>query len=107
MTQQNAPQPTDFDGFLAAQETPVLADFWADWCQPCHMMNPVLKKLAEEWKGRLKVIKVDTEKKPALASRFGISGIPTMILFKEGREVHRVSGAMPLAQLKKELEPRL
>ena len=105
--QQNPPQTTDFDEFLATQDTPVLADFWADWCQPCHMMNPVLKQLAGEWKGRLKVIKVDTEKKPGLANRFGISGIPTMILFKAGKEIHRVSGAMPLARLKQELQAHL
>src|SRR5690606_16442344 len=104
---QNSPQTADFDEFIATQEIPVLADFWADWCQPCHMMSPVLKHLAEDWKGRLKVIKVNTEKKPGLANRFGISGLPTLILFKNGKEIHRLSGAMPLARLKHELEPRL
>jgi thioredoxin 1 len=106
-TQEQASQTTDFDTFISSQNLPVLTDFWADWCQPCHMMSPVLKDLAKDWKGRLKVIKVNTEKKPELANRFGISGIPTFILFKEGREVHRVSGAMPLAHLKRELESRL
>ena len=106
-TEQTTTQTTDFDTFLSSQDLPVLSDFWADWCAPCKMMNPVLKDLAKEWKGRLKVIKVDTEKKPHLANRYHISGIPTMILFKQGREVHRVSGAMSLAQLKRELESRL
>jgi thioredoxin 1 len=107
-TQQNpAPQPTDFDAFLSAQKEPVLVDFWADWCGPCKMMHPVLQDLSREWKGRLKVIKVDTDKKPALSNRFHITAIPTLILFKQGREAHRISGAMPLAQLKRELEPRL
>jgi thioredoxin-like negative regulator of GroEL len=68
------------------------------------MMAPVLKELARDWKGRITVIKVDTEKKPELAGRFGISGIPTLILFKGGKEVHRMSGAVPLPQLKREFE---
>lgn len=104
---QDSVQTTDFDAFLAAQSLPVLSDFWADWCQPCHMMSPVLQALARDWKGRIKIIKVDTEKKPHLANRFGISGIPTLILFKGGKEVHRVSGAMPLARLKQEFESSL
>ncbi|MEO7959759.1 MAG: thioredoxin [Fibrobacteria bacterium] len=107
-TAQNPdPQPTDFDTFLSAQTVPVLVDFWADWCGPCKVMHPVLRALAREWKGRLKVIKVDTDKKPALSNRFHITAIPTLILFKQGREAHRISGAMPLAQLKRELEPFL
>jgi thioredoxin 1 len=100
-------QSKDFDAFLASQTLPVLSDFWADWCGPCKMMDPVLKDLAREWKDRLKVIKVDTEKKPQIAGRFGISAIPTMILFKGGSEIHRIRGAMPLAQLKRELESHL
>lgn len=104
---RSAAQPAEFDAFIASQDLPVLTDFWAEWCGPCKMMHPVLKELARDWKGRIKVIKVDTEKKPELAGRFRISAIPTLILFKGGREVHRVSGAMPLAQLKRELESRL
>jgi thioredoxin len=94
---------TNFDEFIAAHDKPVLADFWAEWCGPCRMMGPVLKDLAHQWRDRLTVIKVNTEEKPHLAGRFGISGIPTMILFKSGREVHRITGAMPLAQLQNEL----
>jgi thioredoxin len=106
-TSQSDASKADFDAFIAANSLPVLADFWADWCGPCHMMAPVLKELARDWKGRLTIIKVDTEKKPRLASRFRISSIPTLILFKGGQEAHRVSGAMPLAQLKRELEGKL
>jgi len=98
---------TDFDAFLAAQSLPVLADFWAEWCGPCKMMAPVLQDLAREWKDRLRVIKVDTDRKPHLASRFNITGIPTLILFQGGKEIHRVSGAMPLAELKRELAGRV
>jgi thioredoxin 1 len=106
-TQQETTQTTDFDTFISTQALPVLTDFWAEWCGPCKMMHPVLQDLAKEWKGRLTVIKVDTEKKPHLANRFQISAIPTMILFKGGREIHRFQGAMPLAQLKRELESKL
>jgi thioredoxin 1 len=107
MNTERETQSKDFDAFISSQDLPVLSDFWADWCGPCKMMEPVLKDLAKDWKDRLKVIKVDTDKKPHLASRFRISGIPTMILFKGGQEVYRVSGAMPLARLKRELESRL
>jgi thioredoxin len=103
-THQETAQTKDFDTFIASQALPVLTDFWADWCGPCKMMEPVLKELAHEMKGRLIVIKVDTEKKPMLANRFQISAIPTLILFKGGQEVHRIQGAMPLAKLKRKLE---
>ena len=93
-----------FSDYINSSDKPVLADFWAEWCGPCKMMGPVLHELAQEWKDRIRVIKVNTETKPHLASQYGISAIPTMILFQNGVEKHRVSGAMPLAQLKNELE---
>jgi thioredoxin 1 len=98
------PLPSSFDTLLASHDRPILADFWAEWCGPCKMMAPVLAELAREWKGRLTVIKVNTETRPELASRFRISGIPTLILFKGGSEVHRLTGAAPLAHLKREFE---
>ena len=90
--------------FINAQDKPVLADFWAEWCGPCRMMTPVLHDLSREWKGRATVVKVNTDEQPHLANHFGISGIPTLILFKDGREVHRVSGAMPMAALKEQFQ---
>jgi thioredoxin len=92
-----------FQEFITTSEIPVLVDFWAEWCGPCKMMGPVLHSLAQEWKDRIKIIKVNTEAKPDISMKYGISAIPTMILFKGGREVHRLQGAMPLAALKNAL----
>jgi thioredoxin len=95
--------PSSLDEFVKSHDKPILADFWADWCGPCKMMAPVLEQLAKDWKGRITVIKINTEEKQQLAQRFNISGIPTLILFKNGGEIHRITGAMPLAQLKASL----
>ena len=96
--------PASFDDLIRSHPQPILVDFWADWCQPCHMLAPVLKQLASEWKCRLTIIKINTEEKPQIAQRFGITGIPTLILFKNGQEVHRTSGALPLPALKQNFE---
>jgi thioredoxin len=95
--------PISFDEFISSHPKPILADFWAEWCGPCKMMGPVLDGLAKEWKDKVTIIKVNSETKPHLAQRFGISSIPTLILFKNGVEVHRVLGAMPMKQLQNEL----
>jgi thioredoxin len=89
-----------FLDYIATQDKPVLADFWAEWCGPCRMMHPVLEGLSQEWKGKATVVKINTDEQPELAQRFGISTIPTLILFDKGKEVHRVSGAVPAAALK-------
>ncbi|HEX2612916.1 MAG TPA: thioredoxin [Fibrobacteria bacterium] len=91
-----------FLDYIATEDKPVLADFWAEWCGPCRMMHPVLEGLSKEWKGKASVVKVNTDEQPDLSSRFGIRSIPTMILFDKGKEVHRVSGAMPAEALKRE-----
>lgn len=85
----------DFDELVRDGPAPVLIDFWADWCAPCRMVGPELEKVARQRAGTLIVAKVDTEALPDVAQRFGIRSIPTMILFRSGKEAQRLSGAMP------------
>jgi thioredoxin 2 len=85
-------------------EVPVLVDFYADWCAPCKMMAPALDQLARERQGELLVAKLDTDANPTMAVRFGIRGIPTMIVFREGREWKRQTGAIPPDRLTELLE---
>jgi thioredoxin 2 len=96
-----------FDRHLREDGVPLLVDFWAAWCGPCKAMAPVLDRLAGELEPRLRVGKLDTDAVPDIAARYGIRSIPTLILFQGGREVARTAGAMPAAQLKAWLEPRL
>lgn len=85
----------------------VIVDFWAPWCGPCRMMAPVLDRVAAERATELRVAKVNTDEQPQLAGRFGIRGIPTLILFREGRELARQSGAVDAATLTRWLESAL
>ncbi|MDR2616111.1 MAG: thioredoxin [Oscillospiraceae bacterium] len=82
-----------FEREIAAGDT--LVDFWADWCGPCKMLAPVIEELAEEYEGRVKVGKVDTDAYGEIAESFGITGIPTVILFRDGGEVTRIVGVHP------------
>jgi thioredoxin 2 len=89
----------EFDELVRDAKAPVLVDFWADWCGPCRAVAPELEKLADERADRLIVAKVDTEALPAVAGRFGIRSIPTMIVFRGGHEAERLSGAMPASAI--------
>ncbi len=89
----------DFERVVSEAEVPVLVDFYADWCGPCKTMAPVLDEVAHDRPGRLLVLKLDTDRNPETASRFGIRGIPTLILFRGGREVARETGAVPRPRL--------
>jgi thioredoxin 1 len=96
----NETLPKSFNDLINQHDKPILVDFWAPWCGPCKMLGPELEKVAADWKDQLTIIKLNTDEKPEIANQFNITGIPTMILFKDGKEVHRVSGAMPKEQIK-------
>ncbi len=87
-------------GKVVAETTvPVFVDFYADWCGPCKIMAPILDELAQQRTGELLVTKLDTDRNPVMTERFGVRGIPTLILFREGREAGRKVGAVPRAEL--------
>ncbi len=87
--------------------TPVLVDFWAEWCAPCRMTAPVLEDLAKEKAGQIKVVKVNVDQNPATSEQFNIRSIPTLILFKDGRPVETLVGAMSKNALLERLGPHL
>ena len=89
----------EFDALIREAQIPVLVDFWATWCPPCRAIAPELVKVAESGRGRLIVAKVSTEQIPSLAQRFNVSGIPLLVLFRNGREVSRLPGARPASAI--------
>jgi thioredoxin 2 len=89
----------NFDRFLSRDGLPVLVDFWAPWCGPCKQFAPTFAQMAGQYAGKVRFVKVDTEAEQGLAARNNIRSIPTLALFKEGRELDRVSGALPGPQL--------
>ena len=88
-----------FEEEVLGSEVPVLVDFWAEWCGPCKMIAPVLSELADEYEGKVKVCKVDVDANPDIPPKFGIRGIPTLILFKDGNAEATKVGALSKAQL--------
>lgn len=88
-------------------DTPVLVDFYADWCGPCKMMAPILKNLKKEMGDKLNIIKVDTEKNAAAAIRYQVRGVPTLILFHKGQVLWQQSGVVQMPQLKRIIDQKL
>src|SRR5688572_22880131 len=97
---------TNFQAEVLENEQPVLVDFWAPWCGPCRVVQPVLEEIAGE-RDDLRIVKLNTDENPQVAGQYGIMSIPTMILFKGGQPVHQIVGAKPKRALEAELVPAL
>lgn len=93
----------NFASLVEQSPLPVLLDLWAPWCGPCRMMSPVIDQLATELAGRVRVAKLNTDENPTIGRRFGIQGIPTLLIFKNGREISRLVGAQPKAVIQQKL----
>ena len=97
----------NFQQEVLESSIPVLVDFWAPWCMPCRMLAPTVEKVAEENQGKLKVCKLNTDENQNIAAQYGIQGIPTLIVFKKGKEVGRTVGVMSKEKLQEKLDPIL
>lgn len=97
----------DFQTEVLNADRPVLVDFTAVWCQPCRMVDPIVKQLAQEWDGRVKVVKLDADQNPNIMMQYGVLGIPTLMLFKDGQVKERVTGYQPKDKLVMKVNPHI
>ena len=107
MSSAMAVTDTNFDSEVLQSSTPVVVDFWAEWCGPCKLIAPVLDELAGEYDGKVKITKLNVDENPAVAGKFGVRSIPTLLFFREGRIVDQVIGAASKPDLKKRLDAAL
>ena len=98
---------SNFQTEVITSSQPVLVDFWAIWCGPCKMIAPIVEEIAKEYEGKLKVTKLDVDSNPKTAMQFGIRSIPTLLVFKEGRVVEQIIGAVPKRHLIDKITPHL
>ena len=96
-----------FEPEVLQADTPVVVDFWAEWCGPCHMIAPIVEELAAEYDGQVKFTKLDVDAEPHIAAQYGIRSIPTLLIFKGGQPADQVVGAVPKTVLKKRLDSAL
>jgi len=106
---KNIVEGTDFNfqQEVLQSDTPVLVDFWAPWCGPCRMVAPIIEEIAGEYEGKLKVVKLNTDENQDVAVRYGIRSIPTLGIFKDGKVVEAVIGAVPKKYLENKIKPHL
>ena len=93
-----------FSNEVLNSELPVLVDFWAEWCGPCKMVSPIVEELANEYNGKVKVAKLDVDSNPQTATNYGIRGIPTLLMFKDGSAVDQIVGAVPKTHIAERLD---
>jgi len=98
---------SSFKQDVLESDLPVLVDFWAEWCGPCHMIAPIVEQIAQDYQGRLKVGKLNVDENPQIAAQFGIRGIPTLLLFNKGKPIEQIIGAVPKAQIQTKLDAHL
>ena len=98
---------SSFDEDVISSSTPVVVDFWAEWCGPCKQIGPSLEELSEELSGKVKIVKLNVDDNGNTAARYGIRGIPTLLLFKDGQVASNVTGARPKSALKSWIEDSL
>lgn len=98
---------SNWDSEVKNSDKPVIVDFWAEWCAPCRMMEPIYEELASKYEGKMKFAKLNVDENPDVAEKYGIMAIPTMIIFKNGVEVERIIGALPKDKLEKIIKDNL
>jgi thioredoxin 1 len=98
---------SDFQNEVIKSELPVLVDFTAVWCQPCKMIEPIVKQLAQDWAGKVKVVKLDADQNPNTMMKYGVMGIPTLMLFKSGEIKERMTGYQPKEKLVAKIAPHV
>lgn len=103
----NAATDSNFETEVLKSSEPVLVDFWAEWCGPCKMLSPIIDELSSDLKGRVKVVKVNIDENPHTPTKYGVRGIPTLMLFKGGNLAATKVGAMPKAQLAQWVESQI
>jgi thioredoxin 1 len=97
----------NFESEVLQSSTPVLVDFWAEWCAPCRMVAPVVEQINEDYAGEIKVGKLDVDSSPVISAQLGVLSIPTIILFKDGKPIQRMVGFQPKPSLKSKIDAAL